>query len=86
VSPSVTVRLLRHLSHPPAAPRHIPLSERELDVVERVARGRTNNEIAEDLFLSVSTIKTHLESVRAKINVRNRVGIAVWAWENKIVG
>ncbi|MFD0556149.1 LuxR family two component transcriptional regulator [Stackebrandtia endophytica] len=86
VSPSITVRLLRHLSKPPAAPRVNPLSERELDVVERVARGRTNSEIAADLFLSVSTIKTHLESVRAKIGVRNRVEIAAWAWENNIVG
>lgn len=86
VSPSITVRLLRHLSKPPATPRVNPLSERELDVVERVARGRTNSEIAADLFLSVSTIKTHLESVRAKIGVRNRVEIAAWAWENNIVG
>jgi len=86
VSPSITVRLLRHLSKPPSAPRPNPLTERELDVVERVARGRTNSEIAADLFLSVSTIKTHLESVRAKIGVRNRVEIAAWAWENNIIG
>jgi DNA-binding NarL/FixJ family response regulator len=86
VSPSVTVRLLQQLSEPPAAPVDNPLSERELDVVERVARGRTNNEIAADLFVSVSTVKTHLESVRAKIKVRNRVEIAAWAWENRIVG
>lgn len=86
VSPSVTVRLLRHLTQPPPQPAQVPLTERELDVVERVARGRTNNEIAADLYLSVSTVKTHLESVRAKIKVRNRVGIAAWAWENRIVG
>ncbi|ADD45181.1 response regulator [Stackebrandtia nassauensis] len=86
VSPAITVRLLKHLARPPAAPAAIPLSERELDVVERVARGRTNNEIAEELFVAVSTVKSHLESVRAKINVRNRTEIAVWAWENKIVG
>lgn len=86
VSPAITVRLLKHLARPPAVPAAIPLSERELDVVERVARGRTNNEIAEELFVAVSTVKSHLESVRAKINVRNRTEIAVWAWENKIVG
>lgn len=86
VSPSVTVRLLRQLSPPTGPPRDMPVSERELDVVERVARGRTNSEIAADLFVSVSTVKTHLESVRAKIGVRNRVEIAAWAWENQIVG
>lgn len=86
VSPAITVRLLKHLAQPPTVPAKVPLSERELDVVERVARGRTNNEIAEELFVAVSTVKTHLESVRAKIGVRNRTEIAVWAWENKIVG
>lgn len=86
VSPAITVRLLQHLAAPPTAPAANPLSERELDVVERVARGRTNAEIAADLFVSVSTVKTHLESVRAKIKLRNRVEIAAWAWENRIVG
>ncbi|MGH8793672.1 MAG: response regulator [Stackebrandtia sp.] len=86
VSPSVTVRLLKHLTQPNPSPRPAPLSERELDVVERVARGRTNGEIAAELFVSLSTVKTHLESVRAKLGVRNRVEIAAWAWENNIVG
>jgi DNA-binding NarL/FixJ family response regulator len=62
------------------------LTERELDVVELVARGKTNAEIAEALFVSVSTVKTHLEAVRAKLGVRNRVGIAAWAWEHGVVG
>ncbi|GAA4905682.1 LuxR family two component transcriptional regulator [Stackebrandtia albiflava] len=86
VSPAITVRLLRRLAAPARPQTPNPLSERELDVVELVARGRTNSEIAADLFLSVSTVKTHLESVRAKLGVRNRVGIASWAWENKVVG
>lgn len=86
VSPAITVRLLRHVAKQPVKPAANPLSERELDVVERVARGRTNAEVAADLFVSVSTVKTHLESIRAKINVRNRVEIAAWAWENRIVG
>jgi DNA-binding CsgD family transcriptional regulator len=51
-----------------------------------VARGKTNAEIAGTLFVSVSTVKTHLEAVRAKLGVRNRVGIAAWAWEHGVVG
>ncbi|MEU6248959.1 response regulator transcription factor [Glycomyces sp. NPDC047010] len=88
VSPSVTVRLLERLSEPvkdgPAAVR--VLTERELDVVELVARGKTNAEIAGTLFVSVSTVKTHLEAVRAKLPARNRVEIAAWAWEHGVVG
>ena len=61
-----------------------PLTERELDVVRRVARGRTNAEIAADLYVSLSTVKTHLASVQLKLAARNRVEIAAWAWENGI--
>lgn len=88
ISPSVTVRLLERLTDPvPEGPKATQvLTERELDVVELVARGKTNAEIAETLFVSVSTVKTHLEAVRAKLGVRNRVGIAAWAWEHGVVG
>ncbi|ALE71974.1 LuxR family transcriptional regulator [Pseudonocardia sp. EC080610-09] len=87
VSPSVTVRLLERLTEPP--PRTEPavaLSPRELDVVRAVARGRTNHEIAGDLFVSLSTVKTHLANIGSKLDARNRVEIAAWAWENRLVG
>ena len=88
ISPSVTVRLLERLTEPVATGSQAVkvLTERELDVVELVARGQTNAEIAANLFVSVSTVKTHLEAVRTKLSVRNRVGIAAWAWEHGVVG
>jgi DNA-binding NarL/FixJ family response regulator len=90
VSPSVTVRLLEHLTARRPAPRGgapaEPLSPRELDVVRAVARGRTNAEIAAELFVSLSTVKTHLANVHAKLAARNRVEVAAWAWENGLVG
>ncbi len=86
VSPSVTVRLLAQWAkavsvHPPGE----PLTDRELDVVRLVARGRTNQEVAAELFVSLSTVKTHLGSIFAKLNARNRVEIAAWAWESGVV-
>ncbi|GAA5123136.1 response regulator transcription factor [Pseudonocardia adelaidensis] len=85
VSPSVTVRLLEHLAARPVArtpqlPDH--LSPRELEVVRAVARGRTNAEIAAELFVSLSTVKTHLTNIQTKLSARNRVEIAAWAWEH----
>jgi DNA-binding NarL/FixJ family response regulator len=87
VSPSITVRLLEHLAARPAARSALPdpLSPRELDVVRAVARGRTNAEIAAELFVSLSTVKTHLTNIQAKLTARNRVEIAAWAWENGLV-
>jgi DNA-binding NarL/FixJ family response regulator len=86
ISPSVTVRLPQRFAgagvktRPPA-----PVSERETDVVRAIARGRTNQEIAAELSVSVSTVKTHVASVQLKLGLRNRVEIAAWARENRLV-
>jgi len=87
ISPSITLRLLKHLapaSAPAAQEPAVPLSEREIEVVRSIARGRTNREIAAELFISLSTVKSHLASIQAKLGVRNRVEIAVWAWETRV--
>lgn len=88
VSPSVTTRLLAHFaagSGQPARPPAEPLTARELDVVKLVGRGRTNAEIADELVVSLSTVKTHLAAAQRKLNLRNRTEMAVWAWENRVV-
>jgi DNA-binding NarL/FixJ family response regulator len=85
ISPSITVRLLEHLSPPAPTGDDGGLSPRELDVVKLAARGLTNAEIATELFISVGTVKTHLGSVQTKLSARNRVEIAAWAWERKLV-
>ncbi|MGW5672195.1 response regulator [Micromonospora sp. NPDC003776] len=88
VSPSLTLRLLRHLQPPapPADGRFRPaLSPREIEVVGAIARGRTNQEIAAELFISLSTVKSHVAGIQRKLGARNRVEIAAWAWESRTV-
>lgn len=88
VSPSVTLRLLKHVTTAgrPARGRPTPnLSEREIEVVRAIARGRTNQEIAAELFISLSTVKSHLSGIQTKLGLRNRVEVAAWAWENRVV-
>jgi DNA-binding NarL/FixJ family response regulator len=88
VSPSITVKLLRGLGgfvSQSRAPR-ADLSAREVDVVRLVARGLTNAEVAEQLCITVGTVKTHLGNVQAKLPARNRVEIAAWAWESGLLG
>lgn len=86
VSPAITVRLLREMApRMPASQARRPaepLTERERDVVRCLARGLTNAEIAAELFVSLSTVKTHLANVQTKLDARNRVEIAAWAWES----
>jgi len=83
IAPSVTARLLTHFADSgastTAAEPASALTEREEDVVRRVAAGRTNAEIADDLHISLSTVKTHVASLSTKLGVRNRVEIAMWA-------
>ena len=89
IAPSVTVRLLAAFAdvrptRPPAQPTE-PLTAREEDVLLAVARGLTNAEIAGALYISLSTVKTHLASLMGKLGDRNRVEIALWAYETRRV-
>jgi DNA-binding NarL/FixJ family response regulator len=86
ISPSVTVRLLQQLAATrprPAAANQ--LSDRDLDIARSIAKGRTNQEIAAEHFISLSTVKTHIARIQAKLGVRNRVEIAAWTWENRLI-
>ncbi|MFF5787919.1 response regulator [Streptomyces sp. NPDC012693] len=87
IAPSVTVRLLQAFADLPAG-RHVtqpvaPVTAREEQVLLAVARGLTNTEIADALHISLSTVKTHLASLMAKLGARNRVEIAMWAYETR---
>ncbi|MEV4189482.1 response regulator transcription factor [Streptosporangium canum] len=90
ISPSITLRLLRHLAdrggRARARPPAQPLSARETEIVRAVARGRTNQEIADELFLSLSTVKGYVSGILVKLGVRSRVEIAAWAWESRMMG
>ncbi len=84
ISPSITVRYLERIagSGRPVRRAEHPLSGRELDIARAVARGQSNQEIATELFISLSTVKTHLASIQTKLGVRNRVEIAIWVIDN----
>jgi DNA-binding NarL/FixJ family response regulator len=87
IAPSVTVRLLAAFADlPTSEPLRQPiepLTAREEEVLVTVARGLTNAEISSELHISLSTVKTHLASLMNKLGARNRVEIAMWAYETK---
>jgi DNA-binding NarL/FixJ family response regulator len=90
LAPSITRRLIERYAvrHAPApVARNLQaLSEREVDVLRLIARGLGNHEIAEKLFVSEATIKTHVAHILDKLEVENRVQAVVAAYESGLVG
>lgn len=85
IAPSITARLLQAfaVTHHTSRQREPleALTAREEQVLITVARGRTNTEIADELYISLGTVKAHLASLMRKLDARNRVEIAIWAYE-----
>ncbi|MGM7667136.1 response regulator [Microbacterium sp. A93] len=90
LAPSVTQKLIAdYVSRPairtPDTTVLKALTERELDVMRLVATGRSNAELAAELFLSEQTIKTHVSRILAKLGLRDRTQIVVTAYESGLV-
>lgn len=90
LSPKVTRALIADYAARPAGPaKNAPLlgllTEREREVMTQVARGRSNAEIAEDLYLAEQTVKTHVSRILTKLTLRDRTQMVVAAYESGLV-
>lgn len=82
ISPKTTARLLERFAGAAAPTKQPfePLTDREEEVLRALASGLTNEELAGQLSISLSTVKTHVASLMGKLAARNRVELALWAW------
>jgi len=90
LAPSITQALIDEIAalpsnDPSAYPGVDSLTERELDVIRLMAKGRSNTEIATELYLGEATIKTHVGRILAKLTARDRVQAVVIAYESGLV-
>jgi DNA-binding CsgD family transcriptional regulator len=90
LAPAITRRLIEDFCYGPAPGTPVAgaaggLSERELGVVRLIAQGLSNAEIAARLYLSEATVKSHIVRILAKLALRDRVQVAVYAYEHGIV-
>jgi DNA-binding NarL/FixJ family response regulator len=92
LAPSVTRRVIEEfVRRPPSSVANVPtevseLTTRELEVLKLVAKGMSNAEIAKELFVSDTTVKTHVAHVLTKLGVRDRVQAVVLAYECGLAG
>ena len=90
IEPSITQRLVERFAEPRSTPGIPPqleqLTERELEVLRLISRGLANAEIAAEMVVAESTVKTHVARILAKLGVRDRVQAVVVAYETGFVG
>ncbi len=86
LNPTVAGRLLRQFSSEtePTTPIE-PLTEREIEVLQLIARGLTNDQIGETLFISEATVRTHVSHILGKLDLGNRTQAALWALRKGLV-
>jgi len=91
LSPSITKRVIEEFVRRPPASMHTPppeisdLTARELEVLGYIAKGSSNAEIAKELFVSETTVKTHVARILMKLNLRDRVQAVVFAYETGLI-
>lgn len=91
LAPSVTKRVIEHFASVPQAPQPASLDElpdltdREREILVRVARGESNTEIAAALFIAVQTVKTHVSRILYKLDARDRAQAVIAAYESGLV-
>jgi two-component system, NarL family, response regulator LiaR len=84
LSPDLLTRLTRALRRPPSPDPLQPLSPREREVLELIARGRSNRQIANELTIGEQTVKTHVSSILTKLDLQDRVQAAIFALRHKV--
>lgn len=85
--PRVAARIIKEYSgaEPDSINPYMELTEREMDVLKLIANGFTNQKIAEDLVITIGTVKGHVSNILSKLHLADRTEVAVFAWREGIV-
>ena len=85
LEPEVTTKMMSRMRSNASSPLYEQLTEREMEVLLLVAQGKTNQEIADELFIALKTVKTHVSNILAKLEVQDRTQAVVYAFQNGLV-
>ncbi|MGJ9457541.1 response regulator [Oceanobacillus sp. CF4.6] len=85
LEPEVTGKIMTRMRNKPEEPLHDQLTEREKEILLLIAKGKTNQEIADDLFIALKTVKVHVSNILGKLQVQDRTQAVIYAFQNNLV-
>ncbi|MFD1317884.1 LuxR C-terminal-related transcriptional regulator [Loigolactobacillus zhaoyuanensis] len=84
LEPEVTTKMMHRLTQRPEPNLYEDLTKRETEVLKLIAQGKSNQEIADELFITLKTVKTHVSNILSKLQVDDRTQAAIYALKHKI--
>lgn len=85
LEPEVTNKMMRRMRQGNDKPLHDELTDREHEVLLQMAKGKTNQEIADDLFIALKTVKTHVSNILSKLDVQDRTQAVIYAFQHHLI-
>ncbi|MCD2256179.1 response regulator [Agrilactobacillus fermenti] len=85
LEPEVTTKMMNHISHQNKPELYDDLTKREQEVLQLIAQGKSNQEIADELFITLKTVKTHVSNILSKLQVEDRTQAAIYAFKHGLV-
>lgn len=83
LEPEVMTKMMKQMRHERVP--HEELTEREMEILLLIASGRTNQEIADELYIALKTVKTHVSNLLAKLDVHDRTQAAIYAFQHRLI-
>lgn len=85
LEPEVTGKIMSRMREKPKENLHDQLTNREIEILMLIAEGKTNQEIADQLFIAVKTVKVHVSNILGKLNVQDRTQAVIYAFQHNLV-
>lgn len=85
LEPEVTTKMMNHISNQNKTELYEDLTNREQEVLQLIAQGKSNQEIADALFITLKTVKTHVSNILSKLQVEDRTQAAIYAFKHGLV-
>ncbi|KRG15693.1 LuxR family transcriptional regulator [Virgibacillus soli] len=85
LEPEVTDKMMKKLQHQGQRSLHEDLTSRELEILTLMTQGKTNKEMADELFIALKTVKTHVSNILSKLEVQDRTQAVIYAFKNGVI-